>query len=41
MILATVIDAKAMTAVIEGLGIDGKLLVVGASVEPIQVRRYS
>jgi D-arabinose 1-dehydrogenase-like Zn-dependent alcohol dehydrogenase len=37
VILTTVIDAKAMSALIEGLGIDGKLLVVGASVEPIQV----
>lgn len=37
VILATVINAKAMSAVIEGLGIDGKLLVVGASPEPIEV----
>ncbi len=37
VILTTVIDAKAMSALIEGLGIDGKLIVVGASVEPIQV----
>ena len=37
VILTTVIDAKAMSALIEGLGIDGKLLVVGASIEPIQV----
>jgi D-arabinose 1-dehydrogenase-like Zn-dependent alcohol dehydrogenase len=37
VILATVTDAKSMTAAIGGLGIDGKLLVVGASVEPIEV----
>ena len=37
VILATVTDAKSMTAVVAGLGIDGKLLVVGASGEPIEV----
>jgi D-arabinose 1-dehydrogenase-like Zn-dependent alcohol dehydrogenase len=37
LILATVTNAPAMTAVIEGLGIYGKLLVVGASPEPIEV----
>jgi D-arabinose 1-dehydrogenase-like Zn-dependent alcohol dehydrogenase len=37
LILATVTAAPAMTAVIDGLGIDGKLLVVGASPEPIEV----
>ena len=37
LILATVTNAKAMSAVIEGLGLDGKLLVVGASAEPIEV----
>lgn len=37
VILTTVTDAKAMSALIEGLGIDGKLLVVGASPEPIEV----
>jgi D-arabinose 1-dehydrogenase-like Zn-dependent alcohol dehydrogenase len=37
LILATVTNAPAMSAVIEGLGIDGKLLVVGASPEPIEV----
>ncbi len=37
VILATVTDAKSMSAVIGGLGIDGKLLVVGASGEPIEV----
>ena len=37
LILATVISAKAMSAVIDGLGVGGKLLVVGASTEPIEV----
>jgi D-arabinose 1-dehydrogenase-like Zn-dependent alcohol dehydrogenase len=37
VILATVTSAKAMSAVIDGLGVDGKLLVVGASAEPIEV----
>jgi D-arabinose 1-dehydrogenase-like Zn-dependent alcohol dehydrogenase len=37
VILATVTDAKTMSSVIAGLGVDGKLLVVGASGEPIEV----
>ena len=37
VILATVTSAKAMSAVIDGLGVNGKLLVVGASVDPIEV----
>ena len=37
LILATVTSAKAMSAVIDGLGVNGKLLVVGASMEPIEV----
>jgi propanol-preferring alcohol dehydrogenase len=37
VVLATVTNAKAMSALIDGLGIDGKLLVVGASPEPIEV----
>jgi len=37
VILATVTDAKSMSAVIGGLGIDGKLVVLGASTDPIQV----
>lgn len=37
VILATVTDAKSMSSVVGGLGIDGKLLVVGASAEPIEV----
>jgi D-arabinose 1-dehydrogenase-like Zn-dependent alcohol dehydrogenase len=37
VILATVTDAPTMSSVVAGLGIDGKLLVVGASGESIQV----
>jgi D-arabinose 1-dehydrogenase-like Zn-dependent alcohol dehydrogenase len=37
VILATVTDAKSMSSVVAGLGIDGKLLVLGASAEPIEV----
>jgi D-arabinose 1-dehydrogenase-like Zn-dependent alcohol dehydrogenase len=37
VILATVTNAKAMSALIDGLGIDGKLLVLGASPGPIEV----
>ena len=37
VILATVASGKAMTPLIGGLGVDGKLLVVGASTEPIEV----
>jgi len=37
VILATVTSGKAITAVVEGLAIDGKLVAVGASAEPIEV----
>jgi D-arabinose 1-dehydrogenase-like Zn-dependent alcohol dehydrogenase len=37
VILATVTDAKTMSAAVDGLGIDGRLMVVGASSEPIEV----
>lgn len=37
VILATVTSAKAMGAVIDGLDVGGKLVVVGASMEPIEV----
>jgi D-arabinose 1-dehydrogenase-like Zn-dependent alcohol dehydrogenase len=36
VILATVTSPKAMSAAIGGLGVDGKLIVVGASPEPIE-----
>jgi D-arabinose 1-dehydrogenase-like Zn-dependent alcohol dehydrogenase len=41
VILATVTDAKSMSAAVGGLGIDGKLLVVGASAEPIEVSPFA
>src|ERR1700678_1258611 len=40
VILSTVTDSKTMTAALGGLGIDGKLLVGGASPEPIQVSPF-
>lgn len=36
VILATVANAPAMTAVLTGLGVRGKLIVVGASMDPIE-----
>ena len=37
IVLATASNAKAMADTIDGLGIDGKLIVLGADAEPIQV----
>jgi D-arabinose 1-dehydrogenase-like Zn-dependent alcohol dehydrogenase len=37
IILATVTNAKAMTATLSGLAIDGKLVVLGAPQEPLEV----
>lgn len=37
VILATVTSGKAMTATIGGLAIDGKLIMVGISEEPVEV----
>lgn len=37
VILATAPSAKAMSAVIDGLGVNGRLMVVGAAAEPIEV----
>jgi D-arabinose 1-dehydrogenase-like Zn-dependent alcohol dehydrogenase len=37
VILATAPSGKAMTALIDGLGTDGRMMVVGASPEPIEV----
>lgn len=37
VILATAPDSKSMSALIDGLGVNGTLLVVGASAEPITV----
>jgi len=41
VILATVTSPKAMSAAIGGLAVDGKLVVVGASPEPIEVSPFS
>ena len=37
VILATVTNAKAMTAAIEGLALNGKFVVIGAPAEPLQI----
>ena len=37
MILATLPSGKAMTEILGGLAVNGKLVVIGASDEPIQV----
>jgi D-arabinose 1-dehydrogenase-like Zn-dependent alcohol dehydrogenase len=39
-ILATVTDAKAMTAVLGGLALKGKFIVIGAPAEPLQVPAF-
>lgn len=40
VILSTVTNSKAMSAVLGGLGVDGKMIVVGASAEPIEVSPF-
>ena len=37
VILATLTDAKSMSNAVGGLGVDGKLMVIGASLQPIEV----
>ncbi len=37
VILATVTSGKAMSAVLGGLGVDGKLMILGAAAEPLEV----
>lgn len=37
VILATAPNAKAMSALVDGLGVNGRLMVVGAPLEPIEV----
>jgi D-arabinose 1-dehydrogenase-like Zn-dependent alcohol dehydrogenase len=37
VILATLTDAKSMSNAVGGLGVDGKLMVIGASMQPIEV----
>lgn len=40
VILSTVTNSKAMSAVLGGLGVGGKMIVVGASAEPIEVSPF-
>jgi D-arabinose 1-dehydrogenase-like Zn-dependent alcohol dehydrogenase len=40
VILSTVTNSKAMSAVLGGLGVGGKMIVVGASPEPIEVSPF-
>jgi D-arabinose 1-dehydrogenase-like Zn-dependent alcohol dehydrogenase len=40
IILSTVTSAKAMSAVLGGLGVDGRMIVVGATPEPIEVSPF-
>lgn len=40
VILSTVTDAKTMSKALGGLGIDGKMIVVGVSAEPIEVSPF-
>ena len=41
VILATAPSSKAMTAVLGGLGVNGRLVIVGVDAEPLQVIGYS
>ena len=41
IILATVTSGKAMAAVLGGLGIGGKLILLGAALEPLEIERHS
>jgi alcohol dehydrogenase/propanol-preferring alcohol dehydrogenase len=40
IILATATSGKAMTSVLGGLGVDGKLIVLGAAPEPLEVSAF-
>ncbi len=40
VVLATAPSAETMTAIIEGLGVDGELITVGADTEPIRVSPF-
>ena len=40
MILATAPNSKSMSELIDGLGVDGKMIVVGAAPEPIEVSPF-
>ena len=41
VVLGTATSGKAMAAVIDGLGVDGKLIVLGASFDPLEVSALS
>jgi D-arabinose 1-dehydrogenase-like Zn-dependent alcohol dehydrogenase len=41
VILATVTNSQAMSAVVEGLGVNGRLMVIGVGLEPLQVSPIS
>jgi D-arabinose 1-dehydrogenase-like Zn-dependent alcohol dehydrogenase len=41
VILSTVTKSKAVSSVLEGLGTDGKLLIVGAAHEPLEISALS
>ena len=41
VILATVTSGKAMSAVLGGLGVNGKLIIVGAADEPLEVNAFA
>ncbi len=41
VILATVTSGKAMAAVVGGLGVNGKLILLGAAAEPLEVNAVS
>jgi D-arabinose 1-dehydrogenase-like Zn-dependent alcohol dehydrogenase len=41
VILSTVTNSKAVSSVLEGLGTDGKLLIVGAAHEPLEISALS
>lgn len=41
VVLATVTHSKAMSATVEGLGVDGKLLIVGAAPEALEISPLS
>ncbi len=40
-ILATAPSSKAMSSLVEGLGVDGRLMVIGAAMEPLEVSPLS
>ncbi|HTJ62165.1 MAG TPA: alcohol dehydrogenase [Alphaproteobacteria bacterium] len=41
VVLATVTNAQAMSATVAGLGVDGRLIVLGAAMEPVEVPPFA